>query len=119
MGFIYIDVVVHGRRALKAIRMLVDTGSTYIVLDPGTVNELDLLPTPYSVELTLADKRVIKSRLHVAEVEVRGRRGPAFVAELDTPIPLLGVYALETLGFKVNPRTGELEEISPEGGYLL
>jgi predicted aspartyl protease len=35
------------------------------------------------------------------------------------PTPLLGVYALETLGFKVNPRTGELEEISPEGGYLL
>jgi predicted aspartyl protease len=29
------------------------------------------------------------------------------------------VHALETLGFKVNPRTGELEEISPEGGYLL
>jgi hypothetical protein len=28
------------------------------------------------------------------------------------------VYALETLGFKANPRTGGLEEISPEGGYL-
>ena len=41
------------------------------------------------------------------------------VAGLETPTPLLGVYALETLGLKVDPRTGELEEIAPEGGYLL
>ena len=66
----------------------------------------------------MADGRV-RARLYLAEVEVRGRRGPVFVAELDTAIPLLGVYSLETLGFKINPRTGELEEISPEGGYLL
>ena len=67
----------------------------------------------------MADKRVAKVRLFVAEVEVKGRRGPTFIAELDTPTPLLGVYALETLGFKIDPRTGELQEISPEGGYLL
>lgn len=119
MGFTYVDVVVHGRRGSRSIRMLVDTGSTYIVLDPRTIEELDLPQTPYNVELTLADKRKAEVRLYVAKVEVRGRKGPAFVAELDTPVPLLGVYALETLGFKVNPRTGELEEISPEGGYLL
>jgi len=41
------------------------------------------------------------------------------VAAFPTPQPLLGVHALETLGFKVNPHTGQLEEISPEGGYLL
>ena len=46
-------------------------------------------------------------------MEVKGRRGPAFVAELNVPTPLLGVYALETLGFKANPRAGEMEEISP------
>ena len=57
--------------------------------------------------------------MFLAEVEVKRRKDPAFVAELETPKPLLGVYALEILGFKVNPRTGEIEEISPEGGYLL
>lgn len=35
------------------------------------------------------------------EVEVKGRKEPALVAKLDTLTPLLGVYALETLGFKV------------------
>jgi len=77
MGFTYVNVTVHGKKASRDIKMLVGTGSTYIVLDPGIIRELDV------------------------------------------PTPVLSVYALETLGLKVNPRTGELEEISPEGGYLL
>ena len=43
----------------------------------------------------------------MAEVEVKGRKGHAFVAELE--MPFLGVYALETLGFKVNPRQEKLK----------
>ena len=119
MGFIYVDVVVRGLESVETIRMLVDTGSTYIILDPKIIKRLKLLSTPYTVELTLADKRRVKARLFRAEVEVQGRKGPAFIAEVDTPTPLLGVYALETLGFKVDPTTGRLESIAPEGGYLL
>ena len=119
MGFTYVNVTVHGRRASKNVRMLVDTGSTYIVLDPEIIRELGLIETPYSVELTLADKGMVRTKLYLAEVEVEGRREPVFTVELSVPTPILGVYALETLGFKVNPRTGEFEEISPEGGYLL
>jgi len=119
VSFVYVDVVVRGNKSSKNVRMFVDTGSTYIVLRPDLIRELGLYETPYAVEVTLADGRRVKTRLFLAEVEVKGRRGPTLVAELDTPIPLLGVYALETLGFKVNPRTGEVEEISPEGGYLL
>lgn len=97
--------------------MLVDTGSSYIVMDSKTIQELGLIETPYKVKLTLADKKIVEAKLFLAEVE--GRKGPAFIVELDTPKPLLGTYALETLGFKVNPKTAKLEEISPEGGYLL
>ncbi|MDM7274732.1 MAG: retroviral-like aspartic protease family protein [Thermoprotei archaeon] len=119
MGFVYVDAIIHGMKGSKAIKMLVDTGSTYIVIDPRTISELGLVETPYKVKVTLADGSHVEVRLYLAEVEVKGRKGPAFIAELDTPTPLLGVYALETLGFKVNPRTGELEEMSPEGGYIL
>jgi predicted aspartyl protease len=119
MGFTYVNVTVRGMKASRDVRMLVDTGSTYIVLDPETIKELGLLETPYAVDLLLADGKRIRARLFLAEVEVKGRRGPAFVAELNVPTPLLGVHALETLGLKVNPRAGEVEEISPEGGYLL
>jgi predicted aspartyl protease len=119
MGFVYIDIKVKGLKASKNIKMLADTGSMYIVLDPKTIGELGLFETPYSVKLTLADKREIETKLFLAEVEAGGRKGPAFVAAVDTPTPLLGVYALETLGFKVDVVSGRLEEISPEGGYLL
>jgi len=119
MGFVYVDVVIRGRRLSKSVRMLVDTGSTYVVLGSSVIEELGLYETPYTVEVTLADGRKVRTKLYVAEVEVRGRRGPTLVAELDTPVPLLRVYAPETLGFKVSPKTGELEEISPEGDYIL
>lgn len=118
MGYVYAELVVRGR-ASKRIRALVGTGSAYIVLDPKTIAELGLFETPFEVELTLADKRRVRSKLYLAEVEVEGRRGPALVAELDVPVPLLGVYALETLGLKPDPLTGRLEVVGPEGGYLL
>ncbi len=119
MGFVYVSVSIRGSKGVKTVKMLVDTDSTYIVLNPELVRELDFYETPYYVELTLAGGRRVRAKLYLAEVEVKGRRGPVLVAELNTPVPLLGVYALETLGFKVNPLTGELEEISLEGGYLL
>ena len=119
MGFVYVDVKVKGSKAARTIRMLVDTGSTFIVLKPETVEELGLHETPYTVELTLADGRKVKARVYMAEVEVGRRRGPAMVVAVNTPTPLLGVHALGTLGFKVDPTTGRLEEVSPEGGYLL
>lgn len=64
----------------------------------------------------MADKRRVKARLYLAEVGAEGRRGPVFVAELDLPTPILGTYALETLGLKLNPVTGKLEVVGPEGG---
>jgi predicted aspartyl protease len=118
MGFTYVNATVRGMRASRDVRMLVDTGS-YIVPDPKTIKEPGLLETPYTVNLLPADGRRVGAKLFLAEVEIKRRRGPALVAELNVPTPLLGVYALETLGLKVNPRTDELEEISPEGGYLL
>ncbi|GAB6947232.1 hypothetical protein JCM16161A_13620 [Vulcanisaeta sp. JCM 16161] len=119
MGHTYIDVTIKGRAGSRTLRMLVDTGSTYIVLDPDTAKELGLLETPYTVELTMANGTKERVRVYIGEAEVKGRRGPVIIAALKTPIPLLGVYTLESLGFKVNPRTGELEEVGPEGGYLL
>ena len=119
MSFTYANVSVWGQKTFKAMEMLENTGSTYITLDSKTLGELGLLATAYKVDLTVADGGRVEARLLLAEVETGGRRSPAFVAEVETPTPLLRVYALERLGFKVNPKTGALEGIAPEGGYLL
>lgn len=118
LGYTYVDLVIRGRVS-RNVRALVDTGSAYMVLDPKTILEIGLHETPFMVELTLADKRRVKTRLYLAEVEAESRKGPVFVAESDVPTPILGTYALETLGLKPNPVTGKLEVVGPEGGYLL
>lgn len=115
----YVPVLVRGRKAAKTLQMLVDAGPTYVVLDSEIIRALGLLKTPFEVKLTLADGRKMNAAVFLAEAEAGGRKGPILVVEIPIPDPRLGVHALETLGFKVNPRTGELEEISPEGGYLL
>lgn len=118
MGYTYVDLVIRGRIP-RNVRVLVDTGSAYMVMDSKTISEVGLHETPFEVELTLADKRKVKAKLYLAEVEAEGRRGPVFVAGLDVPTPILGAYALETLGLKPNSVTGKLEVVGPEGGYLL
>ena len=119
VGHVYVDVTIKGSLGSKTLKMLADTDSTYIVLDPDIVKELGLIETPYTVELMMANDSRERAKVYVGEAEVKSRKGPVMIAAMKTPIPLLGVYALESLGFKVNPRTGELEEIGPEGGYLL
>ena len=114
MGHVYADVIIRGNKGSKQIKMLVDTGLAYIVLDPDTIRELGLIETPYTVELIMANGSREKAKVYIGEAEVKGRRGPVMIAALKTPIPLLGMYALESLGFKVNPRTGELKEVGPE-----
>lgn len=118
MGYVYAEITVKGKEQ-RRIRALVDTGATYLVLDPKTIKDLDLSTTPYEVELSLADKRRVKAKLYIAEVEAGGRKGPVMVAEMDVPVPLLGVFALESLGLKPDPLSGKLEVIGPEGGYML
>jgi predicted aspartyl protease len=117
MGYTYVDLTLAGR-ARKKVRALVDTGSTYVVVDPKTISEVGLQPTPFETDLTLADKRKIRAKLYVAEAEVEGRRGPVFVAEWMFP-PHCWVFTLWRLGLKPNPLTGKWEVIGPEGGYLL
>jgi len=86
MGYIYVDLILRGRFS-KSIRALVDTGSAYIVMDPKTISEVGLFETPFSVELTLADKRRVKAKLYLAEVEAGDRRGPLSWPSSTSPRP--------------------------------
>jgi len=118
LGYVYVDLIVRGKIS-KNIRALIDTRSNYVIMDSKTISEIGLHETPFEVSLILVDKRKVKTKLYLAEVEAQGRRGPVLTAELDVPTPLLGVYALEALGLKPDPLSGKLEVVGPEGGYLL
>jgi predicted aspartyl protease len=65
MGYVYCEIKIRGEHE-KKIRALVDAGTSYIVLDPKTIREIKPTPTQCQVELILADKRRVKTRLYVA-----------------------------------------------------
>jgi predicted aspartyl protease len=84
VGYICVDLVIRGKNS-KSVRALVDTGPSYIVLDPKTISETELLETPFTIELTLADRRRVGVKLYLAEAEAEGRRGACFRSGTQCP----------------------------------
>ncbi|MCP8313685.1 MAG: hypothetical protein H3Z53_04850 [archaeon] len=82
--------------------------SFYTVLPPSLAKELGIV-AQLTTELTLADKRIVKEGMSLAYMKLLDREGVLPVAILDAPEPLLGTTALEGLGVKVDPLTGNLE----------
>jgi len=56
----FLDVTLRGLRGSRTLRMLVDTGSTYVVVEPEVVEELGFIRTPYTARLVLAGGRVVE-----------------------------------------------------------
>lgn len=118
MGHIYTDALIRGLKGDKKLeRVLVDTGASFTVMSLDVVKEVAAIETPWSVDLMLGDKRMIKAKVYVVEVEVGGRKGPVRIAAFKDAIPALGVDTLETLGLQADPVSGKLTPV--RGEYLL
>jgi len=122
LGHIYVDAVFHnpidyteftqGRRELEGVRRvnlkaLVDTGATFPALPEDVVEGLGL-PIHGEVEAETATGRErVKLALAVIQVEDRTAASYVIVRPRGTT-PLIGVVALEQMGFRVDPVTGRL-----------
>jgi len=122
LGHIYVDAVFHnpidyteftqGRRRLEGVRRvnlkaLVDTGATFPALPEDVVEGLGL-PIHGEVEAETATGRErVKLALAVIQVEDRTAASYVIVRPRGTT-PLIGVVALEQMGFRVDPVTGRL-----------
>ena len=100
------------RDELVEIDFLVDTGGFYTALPPSLRERLDLVRGPLG-ETQLADSSIVEVELTWAHLKLNGREGVIPVEIMDVPEPMLGVTALEALGMKVNPVSGELEVVWP------
>jgi clan AA aspartic protease len=88
--------------------LLVDTGSTYVLLPPDLVARLGL-PTPYEQRARLASGKLVAYRM--GEVRVRlGEDARTTVCWAGPPgcRPILGSVALEEFGLAVDPRERRL-----------
>jgi predicted aspartyl protease len=106
------------RQKLAEVEFLADSGSFYTLLPPHLAAELGIVPT-LTTRVVLADSRTAEVGLAVAYLQLGDREGGVPVGVMEAPMPLLGVSALEALGFKVDPVAGTLEPTRPFGPAAL
>ena len=92
----------------STIEFMVDTGSMYTVISPEIAAELGLQFTVPNT-LVMADGTSVDAPLGIAFLRIGDREGGTLVAEMKCIEPLLGAFAMQTLGLKVNPKDEVLE----------
>jgi len=97
---------------LIEVEFLVDTGGFFTAIPPRLRQQLGLIPgSPGRTQL--ADSSIVDVELTWAYLRLNSREGQVPVEIIEVPEPMLGVTALEALGMKVNPVSGELETVWP------
>jgi len=116
MGHTIVDVVIIGSKGEHGLRgMLVDTGATYSVLSEEVLKDIGASRLPAKVPVELGDGRIIQADAYAAVLSLEGRQAPVIAITFEDAKPVIGVQSLESLGLKVNPVTGKLEETRPKG----
>mgnify|MGYP001042412876 CR=1 FL=1 len=120
MGYVRVRGIIGGPTGsiTREVYFLADTGAFYTTVPPDLAKELDIKPVAKTT-LLLADKRKVEVGTALAYIKILDREAVLQVAILEVPEPLLGVTALEGLGIKVDPSTGEVEYSRPYGVALL
>jgi predicted aspartyl protease len=120
MGRTFAQATIHGPKASKEYSFLVDTGSTHMGLPIEQIEELGLTLIPDGKRRFITATGLLELDTYVA-LGIFG--GVGFSATvIPTPVPLLGYKILESLRFRVNPVTQQLEEVpedEPHPPYLL
>ncbi len=106
----FVDIEINGVK----FRALVDTGFNGDVLVSKSVAEKLRLPIIGESERRTVDNRVIKTKVSYGRIRLFDSEGYVIIEIVDEmPLDvLIGVRALEALGFVVDPTTGTLKKIS-------
>ncbi len=111
MGHCWVEVEISNMEKTKSkkVRALVDTGASLTVLPEKIANELGI--EPLREEKVLTGAGLVKVKRGEARIKLLGKEAPfdVWISDFIDKV-LLGVVVLETLGFKVDPKTGKLEE---------
>jgi len=112
MGLTYINVTIANPvnpKRVKRKKLLADSGALYSIVPKEVLRAVGI--KPYGTEtFTLADGSTIERKVGTAFLHINGRKAPSPVifGEKEDGA-LLGIIALESLGFTIDPRTGKLK----------
>jgi predicted aspartyl protease len=107
-----------GKRKVKEVVFLVDTGAFFPVIPLYLAKELGIEPLA-KTRLLMTDNREAAVNISLAYFRVLDREGIFPVVLMDSPEPLLGAVVLEGLRINVNFATSRLEYSRPYGLALL
>ncbi len=114
MGAIYVDVTIRNpadRERSWTGKFLVDTGAFDSLVPRRRLEEIGLQPRGRR-DYVLADGKPMVFEITIAEIEFEGEIvGGTVVYGDEDAEPLLGVTALESGGFEVDPRSEELKRL--------
>lgn len=117
MGHIYHDVEISVDKA-TTVRMCVDTGATFSMISPALAKQIGVKPAKKKHRVVLADGRVIRLPVGLAFFRIDGREAANTVLIGRVAEPILGVEALEALGYAADPTTGRLQKTRSYGVRL-
>ncbi len=109
LGLAFKDVVING----KKYRALIDTGfNGEVLVSPKVAREIGLKVLEEK-ERTTVDGRKVKVKVGIAKVKIDDDESYMFVEEVEgLPLDvLIGVQALERLGYYVDPKDGTIKKI--------
>ena len=114
MGVTYVDVTIRNPADLQRTwtgAFLVDTGAFDSLVPRTHLEAIGLVPKGCR-EYTLADGSKSELDITTADIEFQGEvvGGTIVYGDADS-VPLLGVTALESGGFEVDPRAQELKRV--------
>ncbi len=114
MGTTYVDVTIRNPADLQRSwtgKFLVDTGAFDSLVPGRHLEEIGLQPRGRR-DYVLADGKAVVLDVTIAEIEFEGEIvGGTVVYGEENAQPLLGVTALESGGFEVDPRSEELKRL--------
>ena len=96
----------HGDRSLDVVA-LIDTGATTLILPRDLAEKLGV-EVLGEMDAELADGTIKRVKYGAVEVELSGRRAPAFAAIVEGGEVCVGVEVLERLGLALDPTTGKI-----------
>ena len=109
MGRTFVQATINGPRASKEYNFLVDTGASLMGLPMGEIEALGLTPVPNGRRRFITATGAIELDTYTIIGVVRTRGFSTMV--IPAPTPHMGYEMLQSMRFKVNPVSEELEEV--------
>ena len=119
MGRTEVQAKIIGERETREYTFLVDTGATYLTLPAEEIEALGLQRGRGRLRLMSATG-IVEVNTYFVDGELMGQEFGAILVPASRP--LIGYELLENLRFRVNPVTGEIEEVPEDEAhppYLL